>query len=225
MITYGEAHPAEWGGAYIDQEAGGLLVALFTDHIELHRIALFGQLSPAARLELRQVKRSQAELEAAKERVRADDAWFATIPADLTSLGLDTVGNRLTARVSSPNPNAAELIVKHFGWDDTMLQVSSDGTGARLLARATLRVTVVDESGNPVSGHRCVAYPDVPGATDPRPDPPLPLSDASGTCVLDVRATGYWIHIERAADASQPLAIVRAVVAPGETVAVQAVVK
>jgi hypothetical protein len=223
VITYGEAHPEEWGGAYIDQQAGGVLVAQFTARVDLHRLALFAQVSPNAKLEVRQVTWTQAQLEAAKERFQQDEPWFATIPADIRSVGLDIRANRVVAAVSSPNPNAPEIVLAHFGWGENLLQISSDGTGALLLPRGTLVVTVVDQAGRPVAGLRCAAYPDLAGATNPHPDPPLPPTDQSGTCVLDLRSTGYWVQIERLTEPPHVIAIARAVVLAGKSVSVQVV--
>lgn len=216
VITYGEAHPQDWGGAWIYQEAGGVLVAQFTAHIELHRLALWGQIWPNAKLEIRQVRWTQGELLAAKERVKSDDAWFATLPASISSIGIDDSANRVVVRLSSPNPSAPQLVAAHFGLDESLLDVSSDGTGADLLERGTLTVEVVDPSGRPVAGVGCAAYSDLPGASDPHPMP-MPITDASGMCHLVLRATGYWIQIERLAEPPEVIAIARAIVSEGKS--------
>jgi hypothetical protein len=222
VITYGEEHPEAWGGAYIDQDAGGVLVAQFTANLEQHRLALLGNIWPKASLDIQQVRWTQTQLEAAKERISKDEPWFATLPAVVTSLGLDDRGNRVVARISTPNPDASDLVLAHFGFDDSLLQVMSDGTGARLLGRGTLIVTVVDASNRPVSGVGCAAYPDLDGATDPHPDP-MPTTDGAGRCLLDLRATGYWIHIERRTSPTTLIAIGRALVVAGKSATIQIV--
>lgn len=222
VITYGEEHPEDWGGAYIDQEAGGVLVAQFTANLEQHQLALLGKIWPKARLDIRQVRWTQMELEAAKERISDDEPWFATLPAVVTSLGLDDKGNRVVARLSTPNPHASDLVLTHFGFDESLLQVMPDGTGARLLGRGTLLVTVVDAANRPVSGVGCAAYPDLDGATDPHPDP-MPTTDGDGRCLLDLRATGYWIHIERLTSPVTVIAIARVVVTAGKSGAIDIV--
>jgi hypothetical protein len=219
VVAYGEAHPAQWAGAYIDP-ASNSVVGLFTGDLELHRLAIFAQVWPKAGVEVRQVARSKTELEAAKARVHDDEAWLSTIPAVVVSLGINIELNRLEARLSSPNPLATRLVLSHFGWDESLLQVSSDGTGARLLAPSALTVKVADVAGTPKPGLACIAYPDVPGATDPRPDP-LPLTNASGECELGLRATGYWIEIERPSEPFHVLGTTRVVLRPAESLSVE----
>jgi hypothetical protein len=222
VVGYGEAHETEWGGAYIDQESGSV-VALFTDHVDAHRLALLAQVWPKAKLQLRQVRWTKTQLETAKAKFRSEEEWISTVPADVTSLGINIEANRIDATLSSPNPGAVELVLTHFGWEAALLKVSSDGTGAKLLKPATLEVNVTDESGRAYSGLACIAYPDLAGATDPRPDP-LPLTDASGRCVLSLRATGYWIEIERPNAPGVVLATIRAVMRAGESASIGVVV-
>jgi hypothetical protein len=154
--------------------------------------------------------------------MRGDSGWYATIPAVLRSLGPDTARNRVVVELSSPNPRAAALVLAHYRLAPDMVEVSSDGTGALLLDPATLTVTVVDGSGRPLAGLGCAAYPDLAGASNPHPDP-MPVTNDAGTCDLEVRATGYWIQIERLTQPREVIAVARVVVAPGENQKVRVV--
>lgn len=223
VIGYGEHHPDEWAGAFIDQHSGGALVAQFTGHLETHRLALFAHIWPKANLEVRQVRWPQSALEALRERVEGDEAWMAAVPADVRSLGIDIVGNRVVLEISSPIPTAAQLILEHFGGDAAPLSVASDGNGGLLIPPGILIVKVTDAAGAPRRGLACVAYPDAGGASNPRPDP-VPTTDASGICRLSVRATGYWVVIEDPQQPQSALAFGRAVVGSGDPAEITIVV-
>jgi hypothetical protein len=224
VTGYGERHPDEWAGAFIDQPSGGTFVALFTGNLDRHRLALFAGIWPKANLEIRQVKWSLAALDAFKERVEKDGAWLAALPADVRSLGVDIVGNRVTVDISSPIPTAPQLVLEHFGGDATLLNVTSDDNGALLLPPGLLTVTVTDPQGAPIRGLACIAYPDASGASDPRPAP-IPTTDSDGTCELAVRATGYWVVIEDPREPQRALAFGRAVVGSGDPAVITIVVE
>ena len=194
VVDYGAAHPADFGGAWIDQPGGGILVAQFSAHVDEHRAALLSRVRPGAPLEVRAVSRSLAYLKAQAERLRGQDAWFRSIPAVLTSYGVDEPANQVFVRISSVNADATRLIEQHFGWQGAVT-VESDGTGALLLPHGQLVVTVHDSHGNAVSHLRCVAISDLPGAYEAPTN--APTTDARGQCRLELPATGYWIRLER----------------------------
>src|SRR5262245_54491332 len=111
VIGYGEDHPNDWAGAYIDHEAGGVLVAQFARNADLHRLALLAQICPKAHLEIRPVRWSLDELESFGARLPSEEGWFASVPAVLTGFGPNVVLNRVEIQVSSANPAAADLIL------------------------------------------------------------------------------------------------------------------
>lgn len=216
VIAYGEDHPEEWAGAYIDHEAGGALIAQFAGNVNSHRIALLTQVWPKAKVEVRSVRWSLDALRSFGARLPSEEPWFASIPAVLTGFGPNVVLNRVEIQVSSANPAASELILAHFGWDSSVAVVKSDGTGALLLPTGSLVIRAVDQDGDPVSGLACVAVPDVAGAYEPRPIP-MPRTDTSGACTLELPATGYDVSLERGHAPPRVVGQGRAVVAPEET--------
>jgi len=212
VVGYGLAHPRDWAGLFTDQQRGGILVAQFSANLDEHREALLGQLGPNAPLEIREVEWSDAELRAKADTLRGTEDWFLTIPAVLTGWGVDVTTNRISIKISSVNGDATKLIEEHFGWEG-LVQVESDGTGEFLIPRGTLRVVVRDGAGQPVRGVRCEGEPDVgsgAGGLSPR-------TDREGTCLLDLPATGVWVHIVRGSGPTREiLGTGRAVVVPGE---------
>jgi hypothetical protein len=216
VIGYGHSHPDDWGGAFIDQQRGGILVAQFSNNLEQHRRALFSQVQPGARLEVNAVRWSLRDLDALSARFVAGDPWFASIPAVLYGSGPDVVANRFQVQISSADPRAESLILDHFKLSPDILEVSIDGTGALLLERGTLHITAVDAKGHGVPGLACAAYADVPGAYDSHPLP-MPRTDAAGVCALVLPATGYWIRLETGEGPPTVVAIGRAVVTAHDT--------
>lgn len=195
VVPYGLANPEDYAGAWIDHQHGGRFVVQFSGQIEKHRAALYAKISPDANFEVRAVEFSTAELQelAAKLMDPANEAWFATIPASLQGYGPGVSSNRLHIKISSANPNAAALIEQHFGWQG-VAEVESDGTGALMLPRGTLRVRATNQQGLPVPGLSCVAVPDMPGSYEPPID--VPTTNEQGVCELKLPATGYWIRLE-----------------------------
>jgi len=211
VVPYGEAHRAEWAGAFTDHQAGGLFVAQFSGHVAEHRAALLPKLSPLAAFEVREVRWSLRELEAVASRFHMNDPWFRTIPAVVYGVGPNLVANRVDILISSADPRATDLIRDHLGLTDEVLHVTSDGNGALLLPTGRLRIIAVDAGGSPAVGLACVAVPDADGAYEPRPVP-MPTTDANGVCELTLPATGYWIHLERGEGRSTLVSLGRAVV-------------
>jgi len=213
VSDYGLAHPEDWAELFTDQQRGGILVAQFSANVDEHRDALLGKLGPDAPLEIREVEWSYADLRARADTLRGTEDWFLTIPAVLTAWGVDVATNRVVINISTVNPDAAELIEEHFGWAG-LVQVESDGTGEFLIPRGTLRVVVRDSAGRPVRGVRCEGEPDVgsgAGGLSPR-------TDRMGVCLLNLPATGVWVHIVRGTGPTREILTTgRAVVAPAET--------
>jgi len=209
VTQYGLDHPEDWAGAWIDQKRGGILVAAFSGSFERHRTALLSQVHPTAPLEILEVERSLQELKTEAARLDPYDPWLATVPAVLESAGVDEQTNSVLARISSVNPDARRLFEEHFGWQGFFM-LESDGTGALLLPRGSLVVRVVDTSGRPMAGLRCIAIPDMSGAYEAPLD--APTTDSAGRCRIDLPATGYWVRLDRTQDPTSTIGIGRAVV-------------
>jgi len=215
VIAYASAQP-DYAGTYIDNARGGILVAQFNARLDVHRAAIFAKVRPGAPVEVRQVRWSVADLEQFKSRLVGDEAWFRTIPAYLMGYGPDVMANRIEVQISSADPYADARIKAHYGWTDEVVIVNSDGTGALLLPKGTLRITAIDAQGRPVAGLACVAISDVEGAQEPRPLP-MPTTGRDGVCEFEVAATGYTIQLERGAGPPEIVATSRAVVVKGTT--------
>lgn len=212
ILPYALAQP-DYAGAWIDHDRGGVLVVQFSGSLLQHQADILRLTRPGAPYEVRQVRWSLAQLEALKDRVSGDEAWFETIPAYLYAVGLDTKLNRLSVTVSSAEPAAADRIKAHFGWTDDIVIINSDGTGALLLQKGSLAIHAVNADGGPVEGLACVAISDIDGANEPRPLP-MPTTDEEGVCTIDVAATDYTIHLEKGHAPPTVVAIGRATVKP-----------
>lgn len=216
VVGYGQSHPDDWAGAYIDQQRGGILVAQFSRNVGTHRIALFSLVQPGAPLEVNGVRWSLKELNALAGRFDRQDPWFSTIPAVLYGSGPDVGTNRFDLEISTADPRAEGLVLEHFKLGTDILQVTIDGTGALLLERGTLRIRAVDKHGAGIPGIACAAYADVAGAYDSHPVP-MPTTNDGGICLLQLPATGYWVRLEEGEGPPTVVGIGRAVVTPHST--------
>jgi hypothetical protein len=170
---------AEFGGLYIDQAHGGRVTVLFTDHLAEHDLALREQLFGVGPVVVRQIRFSEPELTAQQDRISADVDWFDTIDAKLTSVGLDTIGNRIEVTISSRNARAPGLIAAHFQVPPGMLNVHSDGTGAAFIPIVTIRGTVVTADGRTPGNNEYMVLARGPGP---------------GACAGDVDEMGHGVN-------------------------------
>lgn len=129
VSEYAAAHRDEFGGLYIDLESGAGVMTLWTGHLADHEEAVRAGLAPASRVAFRQVQFSEGYLQTIQERVVADTAWMASIPAQWLGAGVDVIRNVVLLSVSSAEPQAVAVIEAHFSLGDA-LEVQSDGTGA-----------------------------------------------------------------------------------------------
>ncbi len=144
--AYAASVPDQFGGLYLDQQ-DGTVVALFTSDPERHRQAILDRIGTAAPLVTRRVTYTEATLRALQERITADIDWLRGLDAAAISIGVDTVHNRTLLELSSANPAAPALALAHYGVPADELAVTEDGTGAALLPRGTIEVTVVAGKG------------------------------------------------------------------------------
>ncbi|MEX2183528.1 MAG: hypothetical protein WEC14_03725 [Chloroflexota bacterium] len=63
ILRYGSTQPDSWAGAFIDQATGGVVVAQFTRDVARHERQLRALLPAGARLEVREVRWTRAELD------------------------------------------------------------------------------------------------------------------------------------------------------------------
>ena len=114
-----------------------MITSLWTDHLAEHAAALATLSNGRANL-VRQVRYSEAELRALRERSGADIDWMEAIPARMQSLGVGILENAIIMDVSSAEPTAVQQIVDHYGLGDKLV-VTSDGTGVVFIPRGTSR--------------------------------------------------------------------------------------
>ena len=119
------------GGIYIDQAAGGIVTILVTDDPGPHEVAIAELVGPDAAVAVRQVRWTEAELVDLQDRISADDAFLASLPARMKGSGVFIIDNVVELSISSAVPDAGERIAAHFGAKG-MLRVDSDGTGILL---------------------------------------------------------------------------------------------
>lgn len=129
--AYLAEHADVSGGIYIDQAAGGIVTVLVTDDPKPHEAAIAALVGPDAAVAVRRVRWTEADLNDLHERIAADQAFLATLPARMTSASTDIIDNEVELTISSAVPDAAERIVAHFGAGER-LRVISDGTGVLL---------------------------------------------------------------------------------------------
>jgi hypothetical protein len=156
--SYGAAKPADWAGLFVDQKAGGVIVAQFRDHLDDHRAAIDRLLSARAHVEVRKVDWSLNELHAFALVVETDGLWFETVAAHLYAADVLEMGNVVRVRYDG-DPEAVDVIVDHFG-SPSWLQVKWQGPLPWTGPVGGLIVTAVDIRGRPVSGLGCDFEPD-----------------------------------------------------------------
>lgn len=142
LQAYGQQHPDEFGGMYIDPPGGQHVVMLFTADLEEHAEAV-ETIQPGTTL--RQVEHSEAELLALLESF--DFEALGAQGIEMISAGLDTIGNRVTLEAKSNDPTAElRLEASHGGLLDATIhpmpgewQNVGEGDGWRLLAAGVSR--------------------------------------------------------------------------------------
>lgn len=145
----GYGHTDEFGGLYIDHPQGGVVVVLWTTDPAIHEAAIRPELPACHPVQFRQVRWSEGELRGWQDRIGADIDWLADVPAAIQGIGVDVEANVVDVSVSSAVPDAAELIVGHYGAPAGMIRVDSDGTGAVLLPGGTVVGRVLLADGRP----------------------------------------------------------------------------
>jgi hypothetical protein len=130
--TYADDYLSEYGGDWIDQARGGLVVASFTAHVAEHRDALKRLVGDVGEVAVVAARYPESRLRDLQDRIADDRTWYEAIPASLQSIGVDTIGNVVEVHVSTANPNIADLIAARSGGPPDALRVISDGTGIAL---------------------------------------------------------------------------------------------
>lgn len=148
VIDYTSNHADEFGGIYLDEATHAGVVTLWSGHIAEHAAAIRAAVGPDARVAFGEVPYPEAELRRIQDEIdlNALDSWARTIPASIQGLGVDIKASQAVLDVSSANPDAPALIEEHLGYGDR-LRVDSDGTGAALLPRGTVKGHILPLDG------------------------------------------------------------------------------
>ncbi len=155
----------EFGGLYMDNALGGVIVVLWTSDPTAIRAELGPRLPPCFPILFREVRWSEAELRRWQNAISLQSDWFAEIDASFQGVGADTIRNDVVVEISSANERAEQAILDHFGAPEGMLRVESDGTGAALLPSGTVVGRVLTADGQPVGPNDLMV--DYGGPDDP----------------------------------------------------------
>ena len=177
--AYAALHLEEFGGLYIDHARFGVVTVLWTANAETHAANLAEGLAGVGPVLVRQVRTTEADLEALSARIAADQEWLAEIPAVLQAVEVDVVENRVRMFVSSPSSLAADLIWNHYEVYRDVLLIESDGTGAALAPIATIRGRVVTAEGTEPGNNSFMVVAHGPGP---------------GPCAGDVDEMGHGVN-------------------------------
>jgi hypothetical protein len=164
MRDYGALHPSEWAGA-TQEPSTNSVTARFTANLDTHRANLRNWLPPGARVNLVQVRWSLRELEAVRDRISEDwgSDWLVDHDIYPLGLGINSSTNQVELDVSSARADLDGFLEGRYE-APTMLAITSDGTGVRLLPKGTLAGLVVHANGEPAGGLLIGLAPSVPGA-------------------------------------------------------------
>ena len=151
LEQYGAQHPEDYAGLMIDQEKGGILVALFSDNVEEHAAAIARLVHPAATLEVRETGASAAELEALMNRISADGDALRSVGVFVLVISTDELGGKLDIEVSTVRGDAQQLLAARYG---PLVDVKvTDPTGSYLPPGGVIKGRIVDRDGNGVRGN------------------------------------------------------------------------
>ena len=89
VVAYGDQHPDDFGGTYIDQKGGGIIVTGFTKDLELHRRQLSTIFPMPERLRFQSVRWSNKQLNSASDEIF--DAFPSGSGVLLSRVGADPV--------------------------------------------------------------------------------------------------------------------------------------
>jgi len=216
IVAYAESQP-ESGGVFVESETGTFVVS-FTRNLVLHRKAILRLVAPgAARIEVRQVRWSLAELDAKLAPITspAGRSWLEQRGANLRGAGSRVQENqvRLELEVPAPDPTLVDDVVRRFagvGWLDVVVDV----VPASELPFGSLELRVVDDRQEPLADVVCWLHPAVRGAGG---DDTIHFTDATGTCAWErVHATQYGVEIKTSVEGAV-IAETTVAVLPNET--------
>ena len=172
----------------IDQDAGGILVILFTDHLEEHGAAIAQLVRPGSRVEVGGPACSERDLEALMNRINSDSELLQNAGVFVLVISTDELGGKLVVEVSTQRGDAQPLLAARYG-PNVEVKVT-DPTGGYLKPMGTVKGRVVDADGDGV--HATVASEPLFAADLPRDSIGPPETEADGTFQLNGMLPGRW---------------------------------
>lgn len=148
VMRYGATQPDSWAGLFIDQAAGGAVIAQFTRDQERHERRLRALLPTGARFEVRQVRWTRTELDRFAGEIIAERDWFTTIGLEFFAAEVEEEANLVRVRYRGARDEREGVIAAHFGTPDWLLLVATPPpwTGPT----GDLTIQMVDRAGRPV---------------------------------------------------------------------------
>lgn len=144
LAAYGARHADQFGGLYIDNNAGGVVVMLFTAGLERHQQAVAALAPAGLRVQVRACRFTEDELTALMDELRADAELRGQ--SESIVLALDTINNVVVLEAMSNDAGLKLRLEARFGgrlvanmhplpgpW-----QNRPDGEGWRLLSAGTM---------------------------------------------------------------------------------------
>jgi hypothetical protein len=149
VAAYGATVPEDWAGMFVDQQAGGTVVARFKANVAEHRSALLALLPVGAKVDVRSARWTDEELLGFIDRVEQERDWFPTIGTVLFTAEIAVLDNLVDARFDGRDPTAAGAIEAHYG-NPPWLRAVWNGPGEWTGARGDIDVYTTDPAGRPV---------------------------------------------------------------------------
>lgn len=183
--AYGAEHADEYGGVYIDNAAGGVVVVTFTANVEAHEAALRKLLAPNALIDVREAVFTSGELNELQERIATDDSLRSEGIFVLTTAA-DEAAGIVTVELSTERLDAEAVLRALYG--PAVRTTIVDPTGAFLKPRGVIAGRVIDDIGAPVEA----ALQLKPLFADIALDSMGIGTQRDGTFVLDDQLVGRW---------------------------------
>lgn len=148
IMRYGATQPDSWAGLFIDQAAGGAVVAQFTRDLERHERRLRALLPAGASFEVREVRWTRAELDRFAGEIITEQDWFTTLGLEFYAAEVEEEGNLVRVRYRGVRDEREGVIAAHFGSPDWLLLVATPPpwTGPT----GDLTIQIVDRDGRPL---------------------------------------------------------------------------
>jgi len=124
-----------FGGKYIDQAAGHVLVVAFTEDPESHRAGIDELLPAGTTYRLRQVENTYRDLVSLQETVLADDAWLTSAGIRMFQIGINEETNRVELGLASLTAESRILLEARYGRDRLDLVQRGPATPTHCLSR------------------------------------------------------------------------------------------